>query len=383
METLPRETADEFRADYELVQKAVRTGVTAKRATAHDYHWIRWNDFCSQHNIDPSLQQFTDPVPILQIFGQRYRDGRIAPSGRQVASRTVEDAIRAVAQTHSSLGAKDPRKDDSGRIDFRITRQLRSYAKQDPPPKRVKPVPITLVLYILRIAHNVTRMDDARCLADMICLAFYFLLRPGEYSGTTTDDQPFLIEDVTLHLGNRPLNHRTAPLHQLRAATSVTFTFTTQKNNNRNEQVAHGRSNHPLCCPVKAAICLILCHRTMNAPHNKPLASYYNTRNRRVAITAKDVTEQLRAAATANFHLTGIPADSISARSLRAGGAMALLCGNVDFNVIKMLGRWHSDAMLRYLHVQAQPIVQQLAVKMFNRGQYSFLPADTVPTHNN
>lgn len=121
----------------------------------------------------------------------------------------------------------------------------------------------------------------------------------------------------------------------------------------------------------------------MNVPTNEPLASHCNARNRRVASAAKDVMEQLHAATNANFHLAGIPMDSIGARSLCTGGAVALLCGNVDFNIVKMLGRWHSDAMSRCLGVQAQPIVQQLAVKMFNRGQRSFLPTDTVPTHDN
>lgn len=33
-------------------------------------------------------------------------------------------------------------------------------------------------------------------IANIICVAFYYLLRPGEYTGTTADDQPFLMEDV-------------------------------------------------------------------------------------------------------------------------------------------------------------------------------------------
>jgi hypothetical protein len=379
LENLPPTTADEFRADFKLVQEAIRTGVTSRRAAAHDHHWVRWEEFCSTHHIDPFLRQHADPVPILQVFAQRYRDGRIAPSGRQVAARTVEDAIRAVAQAHTILGAKDPRKDDFGKIDYRLTRQLRSYSKVDPPPKRVKPVPITLVLYLLRIAYNVDCSDDNQAIADMICIAFFFLLRPGEYTGTSTDSHPFLLEHVTLHLGSRPLHYITSPLAQLYAATSVTYTFPQQKNNNRNEQVAHGRSDHPLCCPVKATLRRLLYHRHMHTPSNKPLATYYNSRNRRIAITAQDVTEQIRAAGTANFHLTGIAATDLSARSLRAGGAMALLCGKVDFDIIKMLGRWHSDVMIRYLHIQAQPVIQQLAVKMFNKGRYSFLPTDTVP----
>ena len=49
----------------------------------------------------------------------------------------------------------------------------------------------------------------------------------------------------------------------------------------------------------------------------------------------------------------GIPAASISCRSLRPGGATALLCAGVDDETIKLIGRWQSDAMLRYLRVDA------------------------------
>ena len=59
---------------------------------------------------------------------------------------------------------------------------------------------------------------------------------------------------------------------------------------------------------------------------------------------------------------------------------MALLTAGCDTNVIKILTRWRSDAMMRYLHQQSLPIFKQLAVKMFNNGTYSFLPLDWVPT---
>lgn len=197
---------------------------------------------------------------------------------------------------------------------------------------------MTLVLCVLRVAHNVNQADDTQAVADMICIAFCFLLRPGECTGTATDDQPFLIKNVTLHLGNQQLDLCHDPVNQILAAMSVTHTFATQKNANRNEQVSNSCSKHPLCCPVKATMRRVLCHRRMNTPRNKPLASHCNERNQRVAIQPADATDKLRAAARANFHATGIHATDISAFSLRAGGAMALLCGNVHFNVVKLLG---------------------------------------------
>ena len=220
--------------------------------------------------------------------------------------------------------------------------------------------------------------SKAKVIADIITVAFYYLLRPGEYTGTTADDHPFLIHDVTLHLGNRQLNLHTAPVHDILAATSASYTFTKQKNGIANEIISHGRANHPLCCPVRATIRLVLVHRLHQTPHNKPLASYYHN-NKLIPVKANDVTERIKQAAAANFNATGIKPSELSARSLRAGGAMALLCGNVDFDLIQMLGRWHSDAMIRYLHLQAQPVSQKLAAKMFNHGTYNFLPTETVP----
>jgi hypothetical protein len=90
------------------------SGVTAQRSKAQHNHWERWDAFCIENGIDPFLRRWLDPIPVLQVYGQRYRDGRIAPSGKCVRSRTVEDALRAVGQTFARLGAPDVRKDFSG-----------------------------------------------------------------------------------------------------------------------------------------------------------------------------------------------------------------------------------------------------------------------------
>jgi hypothetical protein len=58
---------------------------------------------------------------------------------------------------------------------------------------------------------------------------------------------------------------------------------------------------------------------------------------------------------------------------------MALLHSKVDLSNIRMMGRWHSDAMMRYLHIHAQPILGNYAARMFHEGTYSFLPDETVP----
>jgi hypothetical protein len=343
-----------------------------------DNHWSRWDAFCLEHNIDPYLRQWEDPVPIIQVFGERYGHGILEPLKNAVKARTVEDALLAIGQAHARLGAPDPRKDSHGGIDFRIQRQSSSYKKVDRPPHRVKPIPIIIILYILAQAYDNHRLESNLAIADMIVIAFFFLLRPGEYTGTTSDDAPFRLEDVHLYIGGRKLDSHTASLAELDAASSVSYKFTTQKNGIRDEKLVQSRSGSGLCCPVKATVRRIKHHRLHTPNANVPLASYYRT-SRRTAIKPKDITDVLHQAMTANFHRTGLHASEVSARSLRAGGAMAMLFGEIDINSIRMMGRWHIDAMMRYLHVQAQPIISNYTAKMFNEGTYTFQPNETVP----
>lgn len=273
--------ATEFRADLGLVRDAVRAGVVPSRARAADKHWDRWADFCRSIDLDPWLYEVYDPVPILQIFGARYRDGRLAPSKASVRAGTVDDALRAIGQTFASLGSKDIRKDSLGGIDFRLQRQLRSYRRADPPPDRVKPIPIQVLMHALAAAYGAAGTSGTQCISDMACIAFFFLLRPGEYTGTTGDNAPFRLRDVQLFIGLRRLSLMTAPLADLQAATHTSLTFTDQKNGVRGEVVNHSRSGSPLTCPVLAIIRRIVHLREHHAPLNMPLASYYSDINNR------------------------------------------------------------------------------------------------------
>jgi hypothetical protein len=59
-------------------------------------HWSRWDVFCVAHNVDPYLKFWEDTVPLLQVFGERYRDRSLAPHKKPVRDRTVEDGLRAI-----------------------------------------------------------------------------------------------------------------------------------------------------------------------------------------------------------------------------------------------------------------------------------------------
>ena len=109
---------------------------------------------------------------------------------------------------------------------------FKAWKKEDPPPKRVKPVPVQVIRRIAFIAQH-SNCEHQKAIADMIILAFFFLLRPGEYTDTSTrtrnpDKAPFRLGDVQLFVGNTRLDILRAPAAVLLTATFASLTFNDQ-----------------------------------------------------------------------------------------------------------------------------------------------------------
>ena len=82
----------------------------------------------------------------------------------------------------------------------------------------------------------------------------------------------------------------------------------------------------------------------------------------------------------AGTHL-GFTHHDVSARSLPEVGSMVLLCSGVDHDIISLIGRWRSDEMMRYLHVQAEPIMRNFSKLMIIHSNYNLLPHTDVPLY--
>jgi len=307
--------------------------------------------FCLQLNCDPLLRSIEDLITLLQVFAHRYHTGQVAPSGAAVHSWMVEGALCAMGQMFVSLGSPDTRLQTPGKLDLRLSRQLSVYSKQDPPPLWVKPIPFPVISHTIdmcRWAHT-NKMNTT---AEILILGFFFLLHPGEYAYS--------------------LNHVTCTTIELTQVNYITLEFTSQKKGVWGELISQSTSGHPTWCPVKALINQIKHLRTHNAPKTTPLYTFYD--RHQCTIDNTTFTFQLRLTTTVIGAAYGISAVDISIRSWRASGAMALLCARVDTDIIHLLGCWRSNEMLRYLHVQAFPLLALLATQMLQNGNFHLMP---------
>ena len=265
--------------------------------------------------------------------------------------------------------------------------------KEDPASTSVLPCSLIIIEHLFQM--DLRGVDlHAR---DIIVIAFFYLNRPGEVIKTSSSDpgrsSPFTVADVAFALpAGRSLCGTTGTL-KLRAlndamgrCTQSTLTYTDQKNCIRGEKVTHLASGDPHLCPTRA-----LERRAHHILDNggtfaTPLYKYYPEDQRRRRNKAKgsdvnttQVTNLLRRSAKEVQDRTGIPPKKISARSLRPGGATALLCSNVRPDNIALVGRWRSDAMLRYLRANTTPVTQGFAQKMLANGSFTYNGTAAVP----
>ena len=82
------------------------------------------------------------------------------------------------------MGSKglDPRRNNQCLIKLQLRQQYQSYTKADPPPERVKPIPVQV---IQSAVLNNQESEQQKATSDMIIVGFYFMLRPGEYTYST------------------------------------------------------------------------------------------------------------------------------------------------------------------------------------------------------
>jgi hypothetical protein len=210
---------------------------------------------------------------------------------------------------------------------------------------------------------------------DLGIIAFYYLLRVGEYTKPrytstngikkrATRTVQFRLSDIGFFKHDKVLPRR-SPLNKLLQATSCTLKITNQKNG-RMGQTIHHHSIKSVGCPVKA-----LAHRTHHILSNKGTSANLicdvwdrNTASW-IQITSTQMVACLREAVIAlRLHNNGIDADLVGAHSLRAGGAMALKLAGTDDTTIMKMGRWSGLTFLQYIHNQIAHLSTGLSNKM-------------------
>jgi hypothetical protein len=236
---------------------------------------------------------------------------------------------------------------------------LDRFRKVDPPTIKQLPVEADVPEYLVNLGMDSQSRELDRAIGDLVMIAFYYLLRIGEYTTKATRNnskqtEEFKLGDITFFkkdsLGNLRTLSRDAPANQIASADGATLKLDNQKNGWKCVCVYQEATGDSIHCPVCAVGRCYLHLRKHGANKRTILSAYYND-GKRFDVNANHVSVALKLAADALEYpiLKGIPIERINTHSLRSGGANALALAGYSDTAIQKMGRWRGATFKEYV----------------------------------
>jgi hypothetical protein len=168
---------------------------------------------------------------------------------------------------------------------------------------------------------------------------------------------------------------------QLQDADTVSVTYRTQKNGDRGVTVTQHRTegdSDSVLCPVRAFASLVTRVREYNLKGRTKWTSVGDRPINLVMageqvhlISSNQILNHLRAGALLyGEERLGFAISSIGTHSLRSGAATAMFIAGVPTETIQLIGRWKSQAFLRYIRIQVQQLTQGVASGMIEHPNF-------------
>ena len=355
--------------------EATALGVTPKVNADRQKYWRHWRSFTAITQTDPFLcPTKVSPIErdiVVGAFASLVRQG-VYGRGKQIKVSGVSDALSAISKTIELAGEPSPlyRKDSTYQL--AIERLMEGFRRLDPPtvPQLAVPVTVPKAAYRNALVSADPRVRHTGCL---IIVAFFFLLRVGEYTKPktvmrggkrvpATRTKQFLVGNVGFFRDGVIIPRR-SPLSTLLSADLAVLKITNQKNGRMGQTITQ-HATGTVECPVKSLAHMVHHILSNDGSDTTHLCSFMDKGVWR-EVESSDVVRMVKSTVTTlNLGKTGLDPDLVAAHSLRAGGAMALkLQGYSDTTIMKM-GRWTSLTFLQYIHNQIACLSRDISHKM-------------------
>jgi hypothetical protein len=280
-----------------------------------------------------------------------------------------------VAQAYKLADRADPRLDSDGKLAFLLQHQLRGYKAIDPGEKPQLELTGSVLMKFYQLA--LSEFDKALC--TLFVGSFFFAMRSCEYIKVQGTRKTKLLElkNIRFFKGNILIPH-SSPF--LSSANCVLITFELQKRDTKNDTISQHRSGDKRLCPV-----------IVWASIAKRIRSYKNSSSSTTVNTFQfpesgkthfffgaELLKRLRFATTSiGSDSLGFTAKEVGLHSARSGAAIAMYLAHVPVFTILLLGRWLSDAFLRYIRKQVKEFSNGFSSKMIQHEHFFTIPSSS------
>lgn len=184
---------------------------------------------------------------------------------------------------------------------------------------------------------------------------------------------PIRKEDIVFIKNHRILPHSSSNLQD---ADSVSINFNIQKNEVRDDTVTQSKTGDARHCPVKAAARIIRRMQADGLGEKDFIYTYKNSKGARRHLGSAYALKQLRKFIASIDHAGyGLDPEDIGLHSIRASSAMGMYLNQVPVYTIMLVGRWSSDAFLRYIRKQVEQFSAGVSKAMIQNPVYHHVPS--------
>lgn len=255
-------------------------------------------------------------VPHLALFIAYLFDRNYAPS-------TVQTYVSALSYSHKLFALQDPTKV------FFIIQMLKGYGKLGSRVDSRLPITLPILHKILSIAHDLSLSSYELCLFQAMCsLAFHAFLRVGEMAVTNNNTSVLTIDNIT-KLVNAD-NH----------VISLKVTFLNYKHSYNQSPFSIIIDRQESFCPVQLMLDYLACRGSL------PGSLFM--------LTGTPVSRQYFCDILSRaIKRCGLSPTRYKGHSFRIGAASHAAERGMSDSRIRVLGRWKSNAFLRYIRLSS------------------------------
>ena len=249
--------------------------------------------------------------------------------------------------------------------------------KQDPPTMKKLPVEADVPEFLAEAGRSKNATEKERAIGDWGLVAYYYLLRIGEYTRKASRNEDkqtkqFKLSDATFFErqkdGSLRRLARNASDERILAAAGATLKLDNQKNGWKGVCVHHEANGDSYFCPVKALARRYIHARRYVAGTRgwSTFMSAFWENGTRYDVSDQDMRDNLKWAAEQLDYdgRCGIPIDRIDTHSLRMGGANALALSGYSDTQIQKMGRWRGATFKEYIREEMHSYSIGMSTKM-------------------
>jgi hypothetical protein len=173
-----------YASDFRTADDGFHTGQVAATTKGWETCRTLWSAYVAPMGVDPFLQDtpFTIRVRLLTGFAGRVRTGYYG-QGKQIQAGSVSSTITAIGQAIALATNTNPTKIvGSNKLLPRPQQMLDGFRKPDPPTTKQLPVEADVLEFLVQLGLSPEARELDRVIGDLTMIAFYYLLRIGEYT---------------------------------------------------------------------------------------------------------------------------------------------------------------------------------------------------------